>query len=533
MLNKLIKKSGVLSTRRASLRMLGKIESQVKQQEAHLVSGTRPVILFVASAHIKHFGLGAAGGLISSWALRLAGVPVIYFICQRGLTQCVLGSNREGMVAPPPCKDCIAHRNEIYPSQLAHKFIQAADDTRLRADLQKLSWEELICFTKDGIEFGKLCLPSLRWVQRRFNLIPDDFTRYMLTEYILSSVHLAKEFSAVIEQAKPQAVIAMNGTHFPEAVVREVALAHRVRVITFESGLRGDTLFFTDGIATEYPIYIPSDFIMGIKENEALDVYLDERSKGKFSIAGRRQWTKMESLPLKLQDKTKIYRQIVTVFANTVWDTSQAYANRFFGNMFEWLDKTLRYSDLYPDTLFIVRAHPDEARPGKVSNESVADWMKNSGYEKRDNVFFIAPEVHVNSYELIKLAKFCLVYNSTIGIEAAMMGKTVLPGGWTRYRNANACLDANSYEDYVEKLKSLLEFKGDLPSRPDLVENARRYYYFSQFRAVVDISGFIEHLENIEYKLKPFPIAALDPAYSKDMQVIVDGILQNKEFVFV
>lgn len=532
MLNKLIKKSGVLSARRASLRMLGKIESQVKQQETHFASDTRPVILFVASAHIKHFGLGAAGGLISSWALRLAGVPVIYFICQRGLTQCVLGSNRVGVVAPPPCKDCVDHRNEIYPSQLTHKFAQVSDDTVLRAELNTLPWEELICFTKDGVEFGKLCLPSLRWVQRRFNLIPDDFTRYMLTEYILSSVHLAKEFSALIDQTKPQAVISMNGTHFPEAVVREIALAHGIHAITFESGLRGDTLFFTNGIATEYPIHIPSDFVMGTKENETLDVYLNERSKGEFSIAGRRQWTKMEKLPPQLHDKTKEYRQIVTVFANTVWDTSQAYANRFFGNMFDWLEKTLHYADLYPDTLFIVRAHPDEARPGKVSNESVADWMKNSGYEKRENVFFIAPEVHVNSYELIKLAKFCLVYNSTIGMEASMMGKTVLPGGWTRYRNANACLDANSYADYIEKLESLLEFKGDLPLRPDLVENARRYYYFSQFRAVVDISGFIEHLENIEYRLKPFPLAALDPAYSKDMRVIVDSILQGIEFVF-
>lgn len=532
MLNKLIKKGGILSARRASLRKLGEIERLVKQQEAHLTSDTRPVILFVASAHIKYFGLGAAGGLISSWALRLAGIPVMYFICQRGLTQCVLGSNREGVVAPPPCKECVGHRNEIYPSQFTHKFTQVADDTVLRADLQKLSWEELTCFTKDGTEFGKLCLPSLRWAQRRFNLIPDDFTRYMLTEYIVSAVHLAKEFAAMIERTRPQAVISMNGTHFPEAVVREIALTHGVRAITFESGLRGDTLFFTNGIATEYPIRIPSDFVMGPKENEALDVYLNERSKGEFSIAGRRQWPKMENLPPHLQDKMKGYRQIVTVFANTVWDTSQAYANRFFGNMFEWLEKTLRYADSYPDTLFIVRAHPDEARPGKVSNESVADWMKSSGYEKRDNVFFIAPQVHVNSYELIKLAKFCLVYNSTIGMEAAMMGKTVLPGGWTRYRNANACLDAKSYADYIEKFQGLLEFKGDLPLQPELVANARRYYYFSQFRAVVDISGFIKHLENIEYTLKPFPLATLNPAYSNDMRVIVDGILQGKEFIF-
>lgn len=532
MLNKLIKKRGILSARRASLRTLGEIERQVKQQEAHVASNARPVILFVASAHIKHFGLGAAGGLISSWALRLAGIPVIYFICQRGLTQCVLGSNREGVITSPPCKECVSHRDDIYPDQFTHKFTQAADDVVLRADLQKLSWEELISFTKDGIEFGRLCLPSLRWVERRFNLLPNEFTRYLLTEYIISAMHLAKEFADMINRTDPQAVILMNGTHYPEAVVRDIALTHGVRAITFESGLRGDTLFFTNGIATEYPIRIPSDFVMGIEENEALDVYLNERSKGEFSIAGRKQWKKMESLPSQLQDKTKRYNQIVAVFTNTVWDTSQAYANRFFKNMFDWLDKTLHYADLYPDTLFIVRAHPDEARPGKVSNESVADWIKKSGYERRDNIFFVAPDVQVNSYELIKLAKFCLVYNSTIGMEAAMMGKTVLPGGWTRYRNANACLDAESYADYIEKLQGLLDFKGELSLQSELIVNARRYYYFSQFRAIIDISRFVEHLENIEYILKPFPLTALNPAHSNDMQVIVDGVLHGKEFVF-
>jgi len=518
--------------RTRNLRFIHAIEQRVQEQESRQNSTENPVIFFIASAHIKHFGLGAAAGLISSWTLRLSGVPVKYYICQGGLSQCVLGSNRQGIVTPPPCSTCIDHRSQIYPRKhsLLFERNQTEDMNLLRTELQQLSWEQLLTYSKDRLELGKLCLPSLRWVERRYNLKPDPFTRYMLIEYILSALSLAREFSDMVTKLRPQAIVTMNGTHYPEAVVRNIAISRDIPVITFESGLRGDTVFFTHGIATEYPIEPPIDFVMGPKEEKKLATYLKKRTQGDFSLAGRKQWKGIQNLPLDLQAKTRKYSQIVPVFSNTVWDTSQAYADRFFSNMFEWLDKTLKFADHYPDTLFIVRAHPDEARPGKVSNETVEDWFNQSGYQALENCVFIPPTAQVSSYELIELAKFCIVYNSSIGLEAAALGKTVLPGGWTRYRNAHACLDITSQDDYLQKLQGLLKNNQDLFARPEWCERARRFYYFSQFKAVIDFSDYITHLQNAEYMLKAFPVSALDPEYSSNMRTISNGILHGKEF---
>lgn len=528
-MKKQIQKIKTYLARKNTLEQIERTEAEIQKYESGNKSNERPVILFVASAHIKTFGLGAAVGLLTSWALRRAGVPVKYYVCQGGLSQCALGSNRQGIYSPPPCEICIQHRNSIYPSAQVTGFKPSITLDELRSELTQLSWEALMSFTQDGVEYGKLCLPSLRWVERRYTLKPDHFTRTMLEEYIFSAVRLARDFSDFLKETRPQAVVAMNGTHFPEAVVRQVALKQGVRVITYESGLRGDTIFFTHGIATEYAIDVPKEFVMGEAENSQLDSYMEKRRRGGVPIAGRNQWSQMTALPTEFLNQSASYRQVVSIFANTVWDTSQAYADRYFNDMFDWLHATLEFTKKSPDTFFVLRAHPDEARFGKESNETVEEWLLNSEYREVKNLFFVAPKTQISSYELIKLSKFCVVYNSTVGLEAALMGKVVLPGGWTRYRNAEACLDINSRLEFEEKMTELLEFDGELSARPVWVENARRFYYFSQFKTAFDFSPLIKNLSGTEYTLLPFRRNA--PDTSDFFKRIVDGIQKGTDFV--
>ncbi len=71
----------------------------------------------------------------------------------------------------------------------------------------------------------------------------------------------------------------------------------------------------------------------------------------------------------------------------------------------------------------MIRAHPDEARPGKESLESVADWVRRSEVDRLPNVLFVRLATSIfSSYELIQRSKFVMVYNSTIGLEASLLG---------------------------------------------------------------------------------------------------------------
>ena len=66
--------------------------------------GERPVVFFNASSRLHGLSLNAAFSLLASWGLRLAGVPVVHFVCNAGMSRCVLGTDRYDHTNAPPCK---------------------------------------------------------------------------------------------------------------------------------------------------------------------------------------------------------------------------------------------------------------------------------------------------------------------------------------------------------------------------------------------------------------------------------------------
>jgi hypothetical protein len=128
-------------------------------------------------------------------------------------------------------------------------------------------------------------------------------------------------------------------------------------------------------------------------------------------------------LPSALQARMAQAKQAVVIFPNVAFDTSQVFARKIFVDLFEWLAHTLEHAPRHPDTLFIVRAHPDELRPNKLSQETIGDWLVSNGYLNQPNILFISPNDFTNSYDLVRETRFTLAYNSTIGLEAGLLGK--------------------------------------------------------------------------------------------------------------
>src|SRR5512146_2662588 len=73
-----------------------------------------PVAFFKASTGIDDLSWNSGFHLLSSWALRLQGVPVVYFACRSGMSRCVLGTQRDDPHRPPPCQSCIYQSRTLY-----------------------------------------------------------------------------------------------------------------------------------------------------------------------------------------------------------------------------------------------------------------------------------------------------------------------------------------------------------------------------------------------------------------------------------
>jgi hypothetical protein len=393
-------------------------------------SGLKPIVIFNASTRLSGLSLNAAFSLLSAWGLRLAGYPVVHFVCQRGMSRCVLGTNRDQVHQPLPCEQCIRHSRAEYDHANLYWFPYQEDEV-LRDLLSGLSVNAMTKVRYQDIPLGELVLPALRWELRRHHLKDDESTRFLFREFILSAWNVGREFLNFLGQVDPAVVVLFNGQFFPEAMVRYLSLKRGIRVVSHEVGMLPFTGFFTDGEATAYPMDIPPSFELTEKMNHRLDEYLSARFKGDFKMAGIRFWQGMRVLDQQFLDKAAGFSQIVPIFTNVIFDTSQPHSNTLFPEMFTWLDRVLEVIQRHPETLFVIRAHPDELRPGsaKQSRETVRDWVKLRQVQAYPNVVFVDAVEYFSSYELIQKSKFVMVYNSSIGLEASILGSPVLAAG--------------------------------------------------------------------------------------------------------
>jgi len=396
--------------------------------------------------------------------------------------------------------------------------------------LQDLTFPELAEWDFQNIPLGELCLPGLRWALRSHQ-IPDTLAiRQLFQQYILSAYSLYTEFEEIVDREKPRALVVFNGIFYPEAIARYVAQSRGIPVITHEVGLRPYSTFFSHGDATFRQVNIDPDTSLTSSENERLDQYLSERFQGDFTMAGIRFWPKMVDLPSWFLERMKKFQQNVVVFTNVVFDTSQIHANTLFSNMFAWLEMLKPIIQSHPETLFIIRAHPDEERPGKRSRETVKGWIADQGLSEVENVVFFEPGDPVSSYELINHSKLVLIYNSSIGLEASILGSPVLSAGRARFTQIPTVFFPESQKKYEESLLGYLDAQEiEVPS--SFRENARSFLYHELFAASLDLSEFLESDESLQGMVTFSGFSPDRLLSSLPLEVIRNGILHDTPFL--
>jgi hypothetical protein len=492
----------------------------------------RPVVFFNASARLRHLSQNAAFSLLASYGLRLAGLEIVYFVCNSGMSRCVLGINPDDVTQPPPCSGCVAQSRRMFGMSGANWFGYESVEA-LRAEINDLSLDQLERFVYNGNPLGKIVLPGIRWALRRHNLEDTEEIRFLYRECILSAYNVYQKFDDFLVKVQPQAVVVFNGIMFPEAIARLVAMKKGLPVITHEVGLRPFTAFFTHGQATAYPLEIPADFALDEKQEKALDNYLEERFSGQFTMAGVRFWPKMQGLSEQLAKQTTQFNRFVPVFTNVIFDTSQVHANSIFSDMFAWLDEVAELIQGNPNTFFVIRAHPDEMRPGtrKLSRESVKQWVTDRGLDEMPNVAFINSDEYESSYELIRRAHFVMIYNSSIGLEASIMGKPVLSAGAARFTKFKTMYVPKSVDEYAQLAQQFLN-ADEIEQPKEFVIEARRVLYFQLFKTALPFDEFLmSHSRPGYVHLKSFPLSKLRPENSSAVRAIYRGVTEQTSFI--
>ena len=160
----------------------------------------------------------------------------------------------------------------------------------------------------------------------------------------------------------------------------------------------------------------------------------------------------------------------------------------------------------------------------------MAQWVADHSLSARENVLFIPPAEYVSSYELIEASKFVLVYNSSVGLEACVMGAPVLSAGKARYTQIPTAVLPASAEAYRRQLDNWLQAE-PIQVSPDRAENARAFLFYELHHASLDLTEF----------LQPYPVVSGMVTFqefgpqrignSGALRTIAEGVLQGRPFV--
>ncbi len=491
---------------------------------------SRPVLIFNASTRIDRTSLNAAFGWLTGSSLKMAGVPVVFLACARGLYPCLLGTQRDDPKAALPCDRCIALSEAMYDGA-AYLTLGYESDPVVFNDVEGLDYAGLETYVHDGVPLGELTIASLRWILRRHHLEGVENATKIYRMYIRSAWSVYLQVSRWVKEQEPRAIVVFNGQQYPEAIVKWIGKQSGIPTFTHEIGLMPETAIFTEGEATACPISLPSDLVMTEARDAKLDAYLEARMKGVFKTAGVQFWPEMEGLTPAFWSLARSFKQVVPIFTNVIFDTSQKHANVVFDDMFQWLDTVKGIIEKHVNTLFVIRAHPDEIRPGKEAAETVTEWVQKNRLSLLHNVLFISPEQFISSYDLIRIAKFVMIYNSTIGMEAAAMGSLVVSGGASRFTPYPISEFPKTQLEYIEAIDRYLDAT-EIQVPALYRETARKFMYYQFFHVALPFHDFIEPdpVWRGYVTIKKFDARALTPEMSETMRVIHDGILRGGDF---
>lgn len=290
----------------------------------------------------------------------------------------------------------------------------------------------------------------------------------------------AESATALFNANRYDMVIIPNGSILEFGAVYRAAQHAGVPVATFEFGEQRERMWLAQNAevmrldtselwAARGGISLTSD------EDAAVKNLYQARRGARLWKNFTRQWQAAESQgarEVREQLRLDPERPLALLCTNVVGDSLALDRQVFTAGMEDWLSQTVRYFENHPETQLVVRVHPGELLG--AGHPSV-DIVHAALPELPEHVIVVPPESKLNTYDLIELAQFGLVYTTTVGMEMAMTGLPVVVSGATHYRGKGFTYDPDNLDAYFDVLGQLSENAGESRLTEEQVALAWRY----------------------------------------------------------
>ncbi len=290
---------------------------------------------------------------------------------------------------------------------------------------------------------------------------------------------------AWLKSEQPDVLIVPNGTILEMGVAYRVARLLGLRVVTFEFADQRERIWLAqDDEIMSHDTSALWQALGGQSLPEAarqamLNLYAARRNArlwGNFA----RQWqqTPLQGASQVRESLNLDNRPVALLATNVLGDSLTLGRQRISATMADWIVGTIAYFTRHPEAQLVVRVHPGELL---THGTSMVDVINANFPQLPENIHIILPGDKTNTYDLVEIADFGLVYTTTVGMEMAMAGLPVIVSGKTHYAGKGFTLDPDSWQAFEDLLTRVLSGPAAFRLNPQQVEQAWLYAYLFFF----------------------------------------------------
>ena len=487
-------------------------------------------------------------GLVGS-ALWLRGAEVSFLLCDGLLPACEMcqyvsfphpGEFVEHGPQKRLCSSCF-NRGRTFLERLPPKlhtyssFVPVDAVAAARAQALALGLDECYSLEENDVRLGEQIRAGVIRFFGKADLSSesDQLVVAVARRYAAAALTSALVFTRVLEELRPDVVVAHHGIYIPQGILGEVARRVGVRVVNWGTAYRDRTVIYSHG-DTYHRTFLDEpttwdDRPLTNEQEEELLAFLAARRRGE----GDWRWVTPEAaLRREDQERAEIVgelgldpdRPVVGLLTNVLWDAQLYYEGQAFADMLEWLWFTIDYFSARPDRQLLIRIHPHEVKHG--NRQPVGPEVARRYPVLPENVHVVGHDSPLNTYALMDLCRSVLIYGTKTGVELTPLGKPVIVAADAWIRGKGLTLDASTKDEYA----ALLEEAASLPRLDDAtITRARRYAFHYFFRRMIPLSSLRPSQE--EVTLGVSSLEELFPGSDPGLDVICAGILDAEDFV--
>jgi len=346
-------------------------------------------------------------------------------------------------------------------------------------------FQAFVSYEFEGVAVGKYVASTLMRRTRQGSIdVRSPELRDRLTVGLATSISAVRGALRMIDELDPKVVVMVDRGYTPYGEVFDVCINTGISVITWNVAHRDNTIMlkrYHDSNRAEHPsslsegswqrlLDLPWEDGQGSSLRDKLQAELQDAYNGGEWYGevgtqfGKRAWKKAELIKrLGLDDS----RPLAVIYSHIFWDATFFWGVDLFRDYEDWFVQTVKAACANPELNWLIKVHPanlvKNRRDGVDSEPSEIIALREQIGPLPDHVKLLEADADLTTLSLLGIADYCLTVRGTVGIEAALLGNTVLTAGTGRYDNHGFTRDFDSAEDYLEALAKLqdIEFCDD------------------------------------------------------------------------